>query len=273
MSTINPLISVIVPTFNGEKTVLRALDSVLLQTHNNLEVIVVDDNSEDDTVNLIRAYNNNKIRIISKPNTLKGASSSRLMAMQLCNGEYICNIDQDDEWPPERLEKMLDLVNANKYIDICIYGNVTLKCNGKVNKERTRKIHQLGKASKSIGLLSIVLSPPPRIGACMFQKSSLLKAGSFEENSKGGEDWILHAKLIDIGCKYIKYQEDVLTRHENNKNTSIAKHHIRNDEFSKRAATHLKSQTFGNVLSIIFRIMHSYRRLRFSSKYKQSNKN
>jgi glycosyltransferase involved in cell wall biosynthesis len=263
-----PLVTIIIPTYNGEKTIIRAIDSVLSQTYNNFEIIMIDDGSTDETIQLVSNYINYNIRVISKANKSKGASYSRFLALQESNGEYVCNIDQDDEWPPDRLEKMINsaLNDTDDDADICIHGDTILKKNTLIIKEEKRKLFQLANGVGCMGLLSIIIPPPPRLGACMFSKRSLIKAGSFEKNSEGGEDWILHAKLHDIGCKYIKCRNNVLIRHENDCNTSVVRHSKRNTEFSNRAISYLRQKKMGILYIAMFRLMHAYRKFRFRLK-------
>lgn len=92
----SPLVSVIVPAFNAEKYIARCINSVLLQTYNNLELIVVDDGSTDQTGNICDSYasDDNRIYVIHKEN--KGVSDARNTGLNNAHGKYVIFLDSDD---------------------------------------------------------------------------------------------------------------------------------------------------------------------------------
>lgn len=104
-----PFVSVIVPTFNRENVICRCLDSVLRQTFVNYEVLVVDDASDDNTLNLVKQYSgqDRRVRYIRKT-TNRGVQVARNTGMQLAKGDFIAFLDADDEWFPEKLEKQVN---------------------------------------------------------------------------------------------------------------------------------------------------------------------
>ena len=97
-----PLVSVIVPVFNGAATVSRAIDSVLSQTFRDFELITIDDGSTDGSGEVLARYGA-QARIVSRPN--RGTSAARNAGIALSRGEYIAFLDADDVWRPEKLEK------------------------------------------------------------------------------------------------------------------------------------------------------------------------
>lgn len=100
----NPLISVIIPTYNRQSTILRAVNSVLAQTYTNYEIIIIDDASTDDTEAIIqKLYSaNSKIHYYRNEYNL-GAGSSRNIGVSHSKGSYIAFQDSDDEWLPQKL--------------------------------------------------------------------------------------------------------------------------------------------------------------------------
>lgn len=101
-----PLISVVIPTYNREKTILRALNSVLGQTYSNIEVIVVDDGSTDATVQIVGNCADKRIRLICLSRN-QGANRARNVGISEAKGEYVAFQDSDDEWMADKLEKQL----------------------------------------------------------------------------------------------------------------------------------------------------------------------
>lgn len=119
----NPIISVIIPVFNNQKYILECIDSVLLQTFQNFEVIIIDDHSTDNTKNLIceKYLTNKQIRLFE--NKGKGVSSARNYGLEISKGEYIMFLDSDDRLKKNCLEvsykklveKDADIVKFNYY--------------------------------------------------------------------------------------------------------------------------------------------------------------
>lgn len=101
-----PLVSVVIPVYNRENTILRAIDSVLRQTYTNIEIIVVDDCSIDSTVNLISSCNDERIRVICLSRN-QGANYARNRGIENARGEFIAFQDSDDEWLENKLDKQI----------------------------------------------------------------------------------------------------------------------------------------------------------------------
>lgn len=111
------MISVVIPAYNREKTIKRAIDSVLMQTYTDIEVIVVDDCSSDNTEHVVKNYHDNRVHYIRHA-TNQGACVARNTGIENAHGAYIAFQDSDDSWRPEKLEKQLESLNVN-HADIC----------------------------------------------------------------------------------------------------------------------------------------------------------
>jgi glycosyltransferase involved in cell wall biosynthesis len=103
----DPLVSVIIPAFNAERFIARTLDSVSAQTHHELEVIVVDDGSHDNTAEVTRAKAaaDPRIRLVQQGNF--GVAAARNRGFRESKGSFIAPLDSDDLWHPEKLERQL----------------------------------------------------------------------------------------------------------------------------------------------------------------------
>lgn len=109
----NSLISVIVPAYNVEKWLSRCLDSILNQTYKNIEIVVIDDGSKDNTKSLIDEYSHKYKNIISVYQENQGVSYARVNGIKKANGEWIGFIDSDDEIELDMYEMLLK--NALRY--------------------------------------------------------------------------------------------------------------------------------------------------------------
>ncbi|MCF3623160.1 glycosyltransferase family 2 protein, partial [Planktothrix agardhii] len=97
-----PKISVIIPVYNGEKTIQKTIESVLQQTWQDFELIVINDGSQDATLEILSSIQDPRLRILSYSNA--GLASSRNRGITEATGEYISFLDADDLWTPDKLE-------------------------------------------------------------------------------------------------------------------------------------------------------------------------
>lgn len=119
----NPFVSIAICTYNGEKYLREQLDSLLYQTHTNIEIVIVDDGSKDSTVNILKDYKlrDNRIKLFQNEQNL-GFVQNFSKAISLCSGEYIALADQDDIWKLDKLEKFIAEIGDN----ILIYSDAIL---------------------------------------------------------------------------------------------------------------------------------------------------
>lgn len=126
------MISVIIPTYNSEKYILECVYSVINQTHKDIEIIVIDDGSIDNTEkkleNLIK---DGKIIFYKKNNG--GPASARNLGIRKSSGDYIAFIDADDVWTENKIENQIDLIRKNNE-PVVIYTDIFY-----INKERERE--------------------------------------------------------------------------------------------------------------------------------------
>lgn len=109
------LVSIITPTFNSEKYISQTIHSVLNQTHQNWEMLIVDDCSSDETFSIISKFATQDSRIkVFKLDKNSGAGVARNFAIQQAIGNYIAFLDADDLWKPEKLEKQINFMEMQK---------------------------------------------------------------------------------------------------------------------------------------------------------------
>jgi beta-1,4-mannosyltransferase len=101
-----PKVSVVIPVYNRAKAVRRAIESVLRQTYQNFEIIVVDDASSDDTVASVRSISEPRLRVIRHERN-RGGSAARNSGIHASSGEYVAFLDSDDEWLPDKIRRQL----------------------------------------------------------------------------------------------------------------------------------------------------------------------
>lgn len=126
-----PRVSVVIPTYNRGHCILNAIDSVLEQSFDDLEIVVVDDCSTDNTKEVLQALSDPRVRYLRHANNRKG-SAARNTGIQAAKGELIAFLDSDDIWLPGKLDKQVNEFEQakKKYPDehrIVIYSKLTLK--------------------------------------------------------------------------------------------------------------------------------------------------
>lgn len=118
MNEFQPLVSVVIPVYNREDTVKKAIDSVLSQTYDNLEVIVVDDNSTDRTRGVVEEIDDARVDLLVHDEN-RGAAIARNTGIDAADGDFIAFQDSDDVWHPEKLKKQIEVFeNASSDVGV-----------------------------------------------------------------------------------------------------------------------------------------------------------
>ena len=113
----DPLVSIIIPSWNTAAYVGEAVDSALAQTYPNIEIIVVDDGSTDNTKELLQPYADaGKIHYVYQAN--KGLAGARNTGIRMAKGEYIAFLDDDDEWLPAKLDRQVAFLDADHSVSM-----------------------------------------------------------------------------------------------------------------------------------------------------------
>ena len=112
----NVLVSIVMSVYNGETTIRKSIESVLNQTYRDYELIIVDDGSTDSSLDIIRSYDDKRIKIIKQSN--KGLAASLNAGIWLSQGQYIARQDSDDIWFPNKLKLQVEYIEAYRDIDV-----------------------------------------------------------------------------------------------------------------------------------------------------------
>ncbi len=163
------LVSIIVPVYNGERYIKRCLDSILNQVYKNIEVIVIDDNSSDNTRLILKEYAEKDSRILPLYSSInKGVSSAR--NIQSSMGDYIMFVDADDQLLSDAIRRMVDV--ATKYNSDYVDSYQIVNYTGKNNK---KYMFTENKLPKNTLVLGNVINNPKIINMYMYIKGKLIK--------------------------------------------------------------------------------------------------
>ncbi len=116
-----PLVSVVLPVYNGARTIRRAVESILAQTYDNFELIIINDGSVDNTLDILTSFSDSRIVLLDQEN--KGKVHSLNRGIVTSRGEFIAMIDADDFALPERLERQVKFMIKNQ--SVVVVGTAT----------------------------------------------------------------------------------------------------------------------------------------------------
>lgn len=210
-----PLITVLIPTYNCAPYVKQAVQSILDQTYTNFECIIIDDCSTDNTVAIIKSLNDSRINLIVKPKN-SGYTNSLNYGLTIAKGKYIARMDGDDISLPQRFEKQVEVLEKNTDIVVC--GSVFQIIDSKVIINAPQYHDDI-----TIGLLkdSCIGHPTAMI------KKSVLDANNINYNTdfEPAEDYDLWVRLSKIG-KLHNLQEVLFLYRVHDNQVSVTKKEI-----------------------------------------------
>ncbi len=216
-----PLISCVIPTYNRSQKVVQAIESVLGQSYSNLEVLVVDDQSKDDTKQVVEklAQGNPRIKYFYNPS--KGANNARNHGIKNAQGEFIAMLDDDDQWDKLKLEKQLQAFNkldSNYGVVYCTFARK--KNNGKILRTHPSRFS----SSKNGNILKRLLKRNFITTSTILVKTEVFKkSGLFNPRYKSFQDWEL---LTRIARDYYFYHipEVLVNVYESGDSITLDKH-------------------------------------------------
>ncbi len=195
-STSKPLVSIIMPVYNGADYIGQAIESVLAQEYPNFELVIIDDGSTDNTKEVILRYNDERIRYLYQEN--KGVSSARNLAINKAKGQYIMPLDADDMMTPDFIAKHLAEFEKHPDVDLVYCDVLLIDGNGNqiriMNKpeyqDRRYLIRDLLRAGHPV--------VPFRLG---IRRSVFDKIGFYDEDLLIGEDYDMMRRFVKAGLK------------------------------------------------------------------------
>jgi len=204
-----PRVSVVVPTYNRAGLLRRAIESVLVQTFTDYELIVVDDGSTDDTEEILRGFSDRRMRVV-RSDVNQGAPQARNMGIEAARGEWVAFLDSDDEWLPQRLEVQMDLL-ARQSPGQAAVGY----CLCQVHECLTGKVSQPQETLAEGDVFEHLLGGrrPKTTSAFIVRRSALLDIGGFDEDLSSGQDIDLLLRLSQRGYLFSACNEALVVWH------------------------------------------------------------
>lgn len=183
------MFSIVIPLYNKERLITRTLKSVLDQTFTQYEVLIVDDGSTDNSLNMVKSLKDTRIRILSKQNG--GVSSARNFGIKNAKNSWIAFLDADDLWHPNHLQETYKAINGNKKL-FWVFSNFVISGNG--NENIVNKVNYNGYIADVLDFLNeggMIQTSCTCIKTNVFENDNFL----FNEKVRTSEDRELWYKL------------------------------------------------------------------------------
>ena len=202
-------VSVIIPLYNGEEWIEKCVSSVINQTYNDIEIIIVDDCSTDDSPLIVRSFKDSRIKFIQN-NKNRGVPATRNTGIKKAEGRFIGFLDQDDYWHQEKLELHVNEFQQSSESIGVVYGDaMESEPSGESYKVSGQPIPK----NRQDKLKKLYMSNPPITVTSLIKKECFEKKGLLNEQLYGCDDyefWLRIAEDYDF-----KYISDILAYKKN----------------------------------------------------------
>ena len=191
-----PLVSVIIPAYNAERFIEQALASVICQTYRDIEVLVVDDGSQDLTADIINSICLKDPRVLFFQQAQSGVAAARNTAIQHSKGQYIAPIDADDVWHPQHLEKLVTcMFHAGPSVGLVYAWSIVMDEQGQLTRDFLVSPIE-GKVYETLLTYNFL----GNASTCLIRRDCLREvgyynSGFFQHHSQGCEDWDLYLRI------------------------------------------------------------------------------
>ncbi|MDZ8051999.1 MAG: glycosyltransferase [Aulosira sp. ZfuVER01] len=183
-----PTVSVVIPAYNCQKTIKKTIESVLEQTFVDFELIVINDGSQDDTLEIVSNINDSRLKIFSFENA--GANISRNRGLNYAVGEFVSFLDADDLWIPEKIESQLQVLSANPQASVAYSWTDCIDEKGQFLRRGTY-ISATGNVYAQLLVINFLESGSNPL----IRKEALIAIGGFDESLPAGQDWDIYLRL------------------------------------------------------------------------------
>ncbi len=219
----SPLISIIIPTFNREKIIGRAIRSILAQGYYNIEIIIIDDCSNDNTKKVVESVDDQRI-IFKRLAKNSGVSAARNAGIEIASGELIAFLDSDDEWLGDMLKNQIIAFNNHPECNAAVTGFI--RYYGKTPEYIAPPAGILNKDELLTAILRGNFITPQTL---MIRKKCIKELSGFDTNLSHREDWDFGVRLlennniavVDLPLAVVYETQDNLTSMEPEKTSTL----------------------------------------------------
>jgi glycosyltransferase involved in cell wall biosynthesis len=240
MSSNLPLISVIIPVYNGDRYLAEAIESVLAQNYHPIEIIVIDDGSTDRTKQVAESFQK-YIHYIYQPNC--GAAAARNIGLKIAAGDLITFLDADDIWNGTKLKIQTKIFGGDPEVEIVSGYLQAIHSIENINK--SPEFQNYGDPKMS-----------PQLGASLFRKSVFERVGLFDEELRQAEDldWFMRAEELKVSIEVHPETVIFYRRHDRNITNQISSSNQYFVRVLKKSLDRRRKKNNGRSMSITMQI-------------------
>ncbi|BBN82631.1 glycosyl transferase [Pseudoalteromonas sp. A25] len=238
------LVTVFIPVFNAERYLEKAIESVLNQTYENLDILIINDGSTDSSSEIISKYSevDSRIRFISREN--KGICYTRNQGVKNCKGKYLALLDADDICMPQRIEKQVEFLKNNP--SISVVGSSVYVIDKDDNILGVNKVKTKGEYIKASMITGSQIVNP----SAMFNFEMVKQDLVYEKNYDSAEDLQLWLELYLKGHRFANLPDKLIKY----RSTSTSLSHIMNEEKINMSARLIQSALYRSGRDISYEI-------------------
>jgi len=247
------IVSIIIPVYNGEKTIRETIQSVLSQSFRNIEIIVINDGSTDSTVEIVKSILDSRLQIFSYPNA--GLAASRNRGIKYCKGQFISFIDADDLWTVDKLACQYQALQTHKNAALAYSWTDYIDANGKFLKAG-RRITAMGDAYSKLVLWNFLEN-----GSNPLIRADVLnEVGGFDESLAAAEDWDMWLRLSAAGGEFVCVERvQILYRvSANSMSNNLKRQEAASLKVIERAFSHPRAESLQHLKQYSFAHLYQY---------------
>ncbi|MDD3150026.1 MAG: glycosyltransferase [Candidatus Gastranaerophilales bacterium] len=228
------LVSIIVTTYNRAEYLEECISSIINQTYKNIEILIIDDGSTDNTSDVVKKYFDSRIKYIYQENS--GQNSAKNKGLLASNGQYITILDSDDMILPDKIEKQVEILESNEDVGLVYCGSFIINEKNEIIGQQKIKKHN-GNVLNQLLRTNFLYNG----SNALFRRDCIEKAGIFEDSINRMTDWFLYLKFamyFDFYCldEYlVKYRV-----HCNNMSCGFEKYEIAGFDILNKIFVHKK---------------------------------
>lgn len=196
MSIGSPFFSIVIPVHNKKPHIRRAVDSVLQQSFEDFEIVLIDDASNDNSLDEVNDVNDQRIHVLHRDTPGPGGYAARNLGIKNSNSDWVAFLDADDEWTPDHLELAYNVIINHPQAEI-ISSGWTVQDGKGIPKPDNYFITNKNRGIHAFGVEQFIQSHRPIwTGVAIVKKSLLTKVGGFDENWRHGADLSMWLDLL-----------------------------------------------------------------------------
>lgn len=220
-----PIISVLMPVYNGQKFIKQTIESLLNQSFSDFELIIIDDGSVDSTYEIISSYEDERIKYFKNEKN-SGIVFSLNRALEIASADYIARIDADDICLKDRLKVQLDFLECNKNVGVCS-GSICY-----IDADGIEGVTVKMPTSNDECKVKFLFGNPIIHPASMFRRELAIKVGGYTVGMEPAEDYDFWLKLLAVS-EIQNVDETLLKYRTHSTNYSMIKRHEYNQKFTE----------------------------------------